>query len=133
MPRQRPGKRQREIKRAQDQQALNKLNERVHGDRHTTEKANRVEKHTPERQFSATEVSAIVQAEVTAAVTATVTATKERITDSKQAKNGTSNDPHSAKNETSNKQNDTLKTLAERITKPPKRSLAERISFPERQ
>jgi hypothetical protein len=63
-----------------------------------------------------------VQAAVTAAVTATVTATKERITDSKQAKNGTSN-----------KQNDTPKTLAERITKPPKRSLPERISFPERQ
>jgi hypothetical protein len=46
MPRQRPGKRQREIKRAQDQQALNKLNERIHGERNTTEKANRVEKHT---------------------------------------------------------------------------------------
>jgi hypothetical protein len=134
MPRQRPGKRQREIKRAQDQQALNKLNERIHGDRpNTTEKANRVEKHTPERQFSATEVNAIVQAAVTAAVTATVTATKELITDSKQAKKGTSNDPHSAKNETSDKQNDSPKTLAERITKPPKRSLAERITFPERQ
>jgi predicted membrane chloride channel (bestrophin family) len=129
MPRQRPGKRQRETKRAQEQQALNKLNERIHeerkttgNERNTTRNTNRVEKTTVERQFSATEVDAIVHAAVTAAVTATVTATKELINDSKQTKKGTSNT-----------QNDTPKTLAERITKPPRCSLAERISFPERQ
>jgi hypothetical protein len=117
MPRHRPGKRQREIKRAQDQQARNKLNERIHGERNTTEKANRVEKHTSERQFSATEVNAIVQAAVSAAVTAIVTATKELVTESKEAENGTSNKP---------------KSLAERVTKPPKLLLADRISFPKK-
>ncbi|KAA8908787.1 hypothetical protein FN846DRAFT_906030 [Sphaerosporella brunnea] len=38
-----------------------------------------VDKHTPERKFSAREVDTIVQPAVTAAVTATVTATKELI------------------------------------------------------
>jgi hypothetical protein len=121
MPRHRPGKRQREIKRAQDQQALNKMNERIHGERDTTENANRVEKHTSERQFSATEVNAIVQAAVSAAVTATVTATKELVTESKQTENGTSS-----------KQNNKLKSLAEQITKQLKLSLADRISFPKK-
>jgi hypothetical protein len=129
MPRSRPGKRQRETKRAQEQQALHRLNERIHegrsttgNERNTAVNTSRVEKPTAERKFSATEVDAIVHAAVTAAVTATVAATKELITESKQTKNGTEN-----------KKNDTPKTLAERITKPPKRSLAERISFPERQ
>jgi hypothetical protein len=129
MPRHRPGKRQREAKRAQEQQALNRLNEQIHeerttsgNERNTTGHTNRVEKPTVERKFSATEVDAIVHAAVTAAVKATVTVTKELINDSKRTKSGTSE-----------KQNDTPKTLAERITKPPRRSLAERISFPERQ
>jgi hypothetical protein len=121
MPRHRPGKRQRESKRAQEQQALDRLNERIHGERNTTGNSNRVEKHTSERQFSATEVNAIVQAAVSAAVTATVTATKELVTEAKQTENGASG-----------KQIDKPKSLAERITKPPKLSLADRISFPKK-
>jgi hypothetical protein len=121
MPRHRPGKRQRQIKRAQEQQALNRLNEQIHGERNTAGNTNRVEKNTSERQFSATEVNAIVQAAVSAAVTATVTATKELVSESKQAESGTSS-----------KHNDKPKSLAERITKQPKLSLADRISFPKK-
>jgi hypothetical protein len=127
MPRRRPGKRQRELKRAQDQQALQQLNSRIHGERNTAEKSNRVQKDTTERQFSTTEVNAIVQAAVTAAVTATVTATKDLVNGSTNTGNGSSSSTKSEKD------CNTPKTLAERITNPPKRSLAERITFPERQ
>jgi hypothetical protein len=128
MPRHRPGKRQREQKRAQDQQAINNLNERLRKERNDNSRAqqpttvkttsNRIEKQTPERKFTATEVDSIVQAAVSAAVKATVTATKELV---------------DAERTRLDDKKPQTKSLADRITKQPTpRSLAERISFPDK-
>jgi hypothetical protein len=84
MPRSRPCKKQRALKRQQDQQALNRLHDQLQSDRtdlpgkpHSDSvKDSRIEKQPSERQFSTTEVDAIAQVAVTAAVTATVNVAK---------------------------------------------------------
>jgi hypothetical protein len=118
MPRSRPGKKERANKRAQEQQALCRLNEQIQSNRTDNTplyKSNdRVAKHTEERKFSSAEVQAIVEAAVTAAVTTTTSLLsgvkpKQVITTREEKP----------------------KTLAERISFP-KRPLADRISFPKK-
>jgi hypothetical protein len=140
MPRNRPGKKERAVKRVQDQRALNNLNERIHSERasndRNTERApvrekvlsktgdDRVTKPgRNDRTYTSTEVDAIVQAAVTAAVTTTVATTKALL--SGEVPRQTT---------TNGKQG---RTLAERITSKPndptKKTLADRISFPKKQ
>jgi hypothetical protein len=124
MPRSRPGKKERASKCENDQQALNRLNERLHTDRAENaapyKSDNRISKQTAsadERKFSASEVQAIVQAAVTAAVTTTtalLTGAKPKQDSSIDGQKDGVEKP---------------KPLAERI-KLPTRSLTERITFP---
>jgi hypothetical protein len=140
MPRNRPGKKERAVKRVQDQRALNNLNERIHSERasndRNTERApvrekllskttgdDRVTKPgRNDRTYTSTEVDAIVQAAVTAAVTTTVATTKALLS-GEVPKQATNNGKPG-------------RTPAERITSKPngptKNSLADRISFPKR-
>jgi hypothetical protein len=115
MPRSRPGKKERAIKRAQDQQALCKLNERLQDNRADStalySSNDRVSKRAEECKFSSTEVQAIVEAAVKAAVTTTASLLS-----------GVK--PKQEKTEP--------KPLAERISFPKERSLAERITFPKK-
>jgi hypothetical protein len=132
MPRTRPGKKERAVKRTQDQRALDELNDRIQAERtskkqlpeklpgdplHTTTGDNRISKQTkPDRTYTSSEVDAIVQAAVTAAVSTTVAAIKALL----------SGDIPKQPTTVSK----TAGTLAERITS--KKTLADRISFPKK-
>jgi hypothetical protein len=136
MPRNRPGKKERAVKRTQDQRALDKLHDQIHTERSSGSQI-QPKKHTkgskvskPEktdRTYTSSEVDAIVHAAVTAAVTTTVATTKALFSGEKPKQ--TANLPS--------------RTLAERITgrdpqltaesatsKKPTQSLADRITFP---
>jgi hypothetical protein len=132
MPRSRPGKKERAVKRIQDQRALDELNDRIQAERtskkqlpeetpgkprslHTTNGDNRITKAKPDRTYTSSEVDAIVQAAVTAAVSTTVAATKALLTGEVPKQSTTVSKPA---------------TLAERITS--KKTLADRISFPKK-
>jgi hypothetical protein len=122
MPRSRPGKKERASKRANDQQALSKLNERLQTDRadnaaHYKSDSKVSKPNTEERKFSPAEVEAIVQAAVTVAVTTTTTL----LTGVKPQQSNSAN-----------KNTEKARPLAERIQFP-KKSLAERIVFPNKQ
>jgi hypothetical protein len=139
MPRNRPGKKERAVKRTQDQRALEKLHDQIHTERssgglHQVQSKKNTKVSKPEksdRTYTSSEVDAIVQAAVTAAVTTTVTTTKALFSGEKPKQ--TANDSKPAR------------TLAERITgrdpqltaesatsKKPTRSLADRITFPQK-
>jgi hypothetical protein len=128
MPRSRPGKKEGANKRQHDQQALNRLNDRIRDDRiehlNAQKSENKVSKQstTDERKFSSSEVQAIVQAAVTAAVQTTTSLLtgvkpKQEVQQSAQQEATENSKPRS---------------LAERIQFP-KKSLAERIVFPKKQ
>jgi hypothetical protein len=140
MPRNRPGKKERAVKRIQDQRALDEFNDRIHAERassnqHTervpskqqipskTTGDDRVKKSGHNnRTYTSTEVDAIVQAAVTAAVTTTVATTKALLSGDVPKQSITTVKP--------------ARTLAERITSKPndptKNSLADRITFPKK-
>jgi FlaG/FlaF family flagellin (archaellin) len=138
MPRSRPGKHQRALKRQHDESAIEKLNADLASKRgqsnRTVDGVKKPYRQNDEKKFSTSEVQAIVQAAVTAAVTTTTALL-----------NGEK--PKQSTDDTTLKKADTKveqpRTLAERITGPkkslaeritgPKRSLADRITFPDRQ
>jgi hypothetical protein len=125
----RPGKKERAIKRQNDEKALNRLNDRIQKDRteHTTapRSDSRVTKHssTEDRKFSTSEVQAIGQAAVTAAVQ-TTTSLLTGVKPKQEAQESTKPD--------SNTENSKPRPLAERIQFP-KKTLADRIVFPKKQ
>jgi hypothetical protein len=121
MPRSRPGKKERATKKQHDQEALNRLNERISKDRSDS----RVSKQHPteDRKFSKSEVDAIVQAAVTAAVQ-TTTSLLTGVKPKQEAQEPTKAD--------SNSENSKPRPLAERIQFP-KKTLADRIVFPKKQ
>jgi hypothetical protein len=138
MPRNRPGKKERAVKRTQDQRALEKLHDRIHTERSSgslnqrRSKDNKISKpEKSDRTYTSSEVDAIVHAAVTAAVTTTVATTKALLSGDKPKQNPDNSKP--------------ARSLAERITgrdpqvtaeratsKNPAQSLADRISFPKK-
>jgi hypothetical protein len=134
MPRNRPGKKERAVKRTQDQRALEKLHDQIHSERSSgvlhqlkskkDTKVNKVNKpEKSDRAYTSSEVDAIVHA----AVTAAVTTTKALLSGEKPKQTPDNVKP--------------ARSLAERITSPanppltkeaPARPLAERISFPKK-
>jgi hypothetical protein len=120
MPRSRPGKKERATKKQHDQEALNRLNERISKDRSDS----RVSKQHPteDRKFSKSEVDAIVQAAVTAAVQTTASLLTGGTKPKQEAQDATKSKTKDSK----------PRPLAERIQFP-KKSLADRIVFPKSQ
>jgi hypothetical protein len=130
MPRSRPGKKERALKRQNDEKALERLNDQIRNDRLKPatglQSDSRVTKKpaTDEHKFSNSEVQAIVQAAVTAAVQ-TTTSLLTGVEPKQQER-------QFAKPPADSTEKSKTRPLAERIQFP-KKSLAERIVFPKKQ